>query len=256
MGETPEEPQAKKETPATVASTVPQREEKVQEPPELVAMLPLECDGEAPCEPPAEFTKAACKGKYPGMALKMFEKTSPWQRLYLKAERLEAVNAYGGRATSHPLEFGEEVLVLRGEARSDSSQVQVSGATDIDLLRWEGTCITARREMFVTYMMPETKNAKITWKYLDDNIKAALLERKYVKISYERKKTDCKGSRASSQTPACEKATQKLNDAITVAIRGGMSVPEPQKLPVWASPEQAVARSKTVVQPEARLDER
>ncbi len=252
----PKEVGSTHEPPSTAQSNVeaePQKNQRKEQPqpPELLPLMPPECQDDKSCVPPPEFTEKACQGRYPGMAVAMFEKSTPWQRLYLKAAQLEAVNSYGGRATSAPMVYGEEVIVLRDGKSQDSSQMQVSGATDIDLLRWDGTCVTARREMFETYRMPQVQNATITWRYLDENIREALLEAKYVKIMRERQEDACKGSRASSPTPTCKKATDKLNDAITVAVRGGIELPVPENLPLWATPEDAVARSEQVSREQA-----
>ncbi len=232
------------------ATTEPDAE---QEPVQLLAVMPPDCDGEAPCEPPIEFTRAVCKGKYPALAVAMFEKGSPWQRMYLKVAELEAVNAYGSRSTSGALVYGEEVLVLRGQAAANEGQMQISGSGDIDLLRWDGTCVTARQEMFAPYMMPEIANAPINLRRLDDDIKHALLEQKYVKLMYERRRAACKGSRRSNATPECARADKKLNDAITVAVRGGMDVPAAERIPAWATPQQALPRKSEIAEAEARV---
>jgi len=205
--------------------------------PELFAAPPPGCDGASPCVPPLEFARATCKGRFEALALTMFEKRSPWQRLYLKAEYAEAVNAHDKHFTAEPIVFGEEVIVLRDGSQSGRSGMQV-GSSDIDVLRWDRTCATVARELFVTTMMPEVKSPPISWRRLGGNMHGALLASKYVKMSHEREKEVCKGERASDPSPACEKARRMLNDAITVAVRGGISLPVADELPVWATREQ------------------
>lgn len=199
----------------------------------LVAALPTACTNRKDCTPPREFAEATCHGRYPSMAIAMFEKHTPWQRLYLKAVTLEAVNAYGDRNVSVPMLFGEEVLVLRGLSQPKAGHIQVS-STDIDVLRWDGTCATVARELFATTRMPNVVQAPIDWRYLEDAFQEALLKSKYVAIRYEQYRTACKLSRES----ACQKATERLNEAIGVALRDGLTLPTPEKLPVWATPDQ------------------
>jgi hypothetical protein len=206
----------------------------------LIAELPTTCAGSGSCVPPAEFAAAACKGRFPAMAIAMFEKHTPWQRLYLKAESIEAVNAYGVRATPEPISFGEEVLVLRdaGAGRSGSA---TTSSMDIDVLRWDGSCATVSKELFVPHQMPEVRNAHIEWRSLDGYMRQALLRSKYVRMSYEAHKTRCKEERSLERhepEPECERIDKMLNDSITVAVRGGIQLPVPDKLPLWAEPKE------------------
>jgi hypothetical protein len=203
----------------------------------LVAAMPKACTSHKDCAPPKQFADAACHGRYPSMAIAMFEKHTPWQRLYLKAVTIEAVNAYGDRNTSAPLVFGEEVLVLRGLTQPKAGHVQVS-SSDIDVLRWDGTCVTVARELFSTTRMPNVVQAAVEWRYLEDSFQQALLKSKYVSIRYEQYRAACKSSRASDPESQCHKATDRLNEAIGVAVRDGLTLPQPEKLPVWATPDQ------------------
>lgn len=199
----------------------------------LIAALPTDCEKGQSCLPPPKFSRAACEGRFPGMAVAMFEKSTPWQRLYVKVERAQPVNTYGG-PVSEPLLFTEEVLLLRDAPQSTASDIQVSGAADVDVLRWDGTCVTLRREFLAVHRMPTIKNATITWKYLDGATQEGLLQAKYVKIRYDQQRDACRKSSASNPSQACQRATEKLNDAITVAVRGGViQLPEPEWLPTW-----------------------
>jgi hypothetical protein len=180
------------------------------------------------------------------MALAMFEKHTPWQRLYLKAETLEAVNAYGERSVAAPLTFGEEVLVLRGLTQPKPGAVQIS-SSDIDVLRWDGTCVTVAREMFSTTRMPELAQATIPWRYLEDSMQQTLLTSKRVASAHERHRLNCKGVRATSTSVPCDKALAQLSDAIGFVVRGGIALPVPEKLPAWASPEQLKAQGSVAM---------
>jgi hypothetical protein len=95
--------------------------------------------------------------------------------------------------------------------------------------------------MFVTYQMPETKNATIKWRYLDPAIQEGLMAAKYVSIRRGSQRAACQSSSSSNPSDECKKALMKLNEAITVAIRGGLVLPTPEKLPLWATEEEAVA---------------
>lgn len=226
-------PVARSEPLVLTAESAPPEVKAVLEPARpLAKVLPSSCEAGPECVPPAEFAKAACKGRYPDMAIAMFEKQTPWKRLYLKAESIEAVNAYGSRDTPEPIIFGEEVLLLRG-----AGEGSMTTSADVDVLRWDGSCATVSREMFVDRQMREVNNAPIEWKALDGYIRQALLKSKYVKLTYEAQKVACKDSRFGAPSEECEKANGRLNDAITVAVRGGTNIPVPEKLPAWAKPE-------------------
>lgn len=243
----PQEPEPRGPPPADapVATDAAPAAPAEPEEPELFATLPPGCDSDAPCVPPATFARAMCQGRFEALTLTMFEKSSPWQRLYLKAEYVEAVNAHDKHLTAEPIVFGEEVLVLRDGSEAGKDGALRVGSSDIDVLRWDGTCATVAREMFVTTMMPEVKAPPISWRHLGGNLRGALLKSKYVRMSHEREKEVCRGERASDPSPACEKARRMLQDSITVAVRGGISLPTPDELPVWATAEERDA-SQTV----------
>lgn len=223
---------------AQSTSATPETSDATHDNQSLAAALPTACSSGKECVPPAEFAKLACRGRYPSMAIAMFEKHTPWQRLYLRSETLEAVNAYGDRAVSSPLVFGEEVIVLRGVALPKTGKLQIS-SSDIDVLRWDGTCATVAREYFSTTRMAEITQAPIPWRYLEDEFQEALLRSKYVAMAHEKHRSACKGTRSAAAEPACQKAVDKLTDAIGVAVRGGMNLPTPVKLPAWATPNQS-----------------
>jgi len=186
------------------------------------------------------------------MAIAMFEKLTPWQRLYLRSEKLEAVNACGDRAVSTPLVFGEEVIVLRGVSQPKAGKLQIS-SSDIDVLRWDGTCATVAREYFSKTRMAEIAQAPIPWRYLEDEFQAALLTSKYVAMAHNKHRSACKGARPAAAEPACQKAANKLTEAIGVAVRAGMSLPTPVRLPAWATADQSKQRgtvAMTVSDPE------
>ena len=204
-------------------------------PAEPARRLPTACEpGTEPCSAPAKFVERACHGKFPDLALVLFSKGTPWRRGYVKVQTLEPVNIYDGERSERWLEFGEEVLVLRTRGPGSHAGVQVSGPTDVDILRWDGTCATVRQEMLAPYPTNTSiLTARIVWKYLDTPIQDALLGDRLVAHVSEKEKPLCHGSTMKHPDAACDKASQKLTDAITVALRGGLALPTPAKLPAW-----------------------
>jgi hypothetical protein len=221
------------QTPATERTAV--SEASAAAPDEPVRTLPTACEaGTTPCSAPAKFVERACHGKFPDLALVMFSKGTPWRRGYVKVQTLEPVNIYEGERSERWLEFGEEVLVLRTRGPGSGAGVQVSGPTDVDILRWDGTCATIRQEMLAPYPTNTSiLTARIVWKYLDTPIQDALLTNPVVEHASEKERPLCHGSTMKHPDAPCDKASQKLTDAITVALRGGLALPTPAKLPAW-----------------------
>ncbi len=196
--------------------------------------IPNECSGNADgCLPPKAFAEGLCRGKFPEVAIKLFSKGMPWQKLYLKAEYLEPVNAYGGHQSEKWMQFGEEVLVIKKHG-GEKGGVQVSGPKDLDVLRLDGTCATVRSEMFVTYVPGQVTRPHIVWKYLDGAWQEALLVDKYVKQASDKEREACKGSSVTHPEGACDKAMKMLTEAIVTAVRKDISLPAPEKSPAWA----------------------
>jgi hypothetical protein len=212
--------------------------------PELGRVLPTECaKGVEPCATPSKFVEQVCRGRYPDLALSMFSKGTPWRRGYLKVETLEPVNMYDGERGEEWLKFGEEVLVLRTRGPGGHGGVQVSGPTDVDILRWDGTCATIRQEMLALYPTNTTIfTPRIAWKYLDEPTQEALLGDQWVKNTSAKERPACRGSTMKSPDAACDKASRKLTEAITVALRGGLALPTPEKLPAWQESEAQAAK--------------
>jgi hypothetical protein len=217
----------------------------------LERVLPTECTkGVEPCATPSKFVEQACRGKYPDLALAMFSKGTPWRRGYIKVETLEPVNMYDGERGDQWLSFGEEVLILRTRGPGGRAGVQVSGPTDVDILRWDGTCATIRQEMLAQWPTNTSViTPRISWKYLDEPIQEALLADQWVRNTSAKERPACRGSTMKSPDAVCDKASRKLTDAITVALRGGLVLPTPEKLPAWREPEAGGAVSRAELQP-------
>lgn len=222
--------------------TPPEVEAEAPATPATTRDLPTQCAGSSPCIPPAQFAESLCKGSYPSVALAMFEKHAPWQRKWVNVRSLEAVNAFGGSASGGPLTFGEEVVLLRRQ-QAGGRGMQMSGGEDVEVLRWNGTCVTVRESELVEYVPGLPKHAPIVWAYLDEPTQTALLTKKTIVSARDQQRKECRGSSKRDVSPSCEKAASALDGAIVVAVRKGMQLPLPQKRPEWASPEVDPART-------------
>jgi hypothetical protein len=185
--------------------------------------------------PPREFAEAVCKHKYPNLPLYLFAGKQPWRHLYVKAETVEPVNAFGGEQSEAWMQFGEEVVLLGKRAPGGSKSVQVSGPSDVDVLRWDGTCATIREEMLVSYVTAPMQSPRIIWKYLDGGLQDALIKNSVVARAREGERNACRDSSVTHPTPACEKAMRQLTDAIVLAVHQNIELPGTGALPQWAS---------------------
>jgi hypothetical protein len=194
--------------------------------------LPAACEKrDDVCIPPRDFVERLCQGSFPSVALAMFEKESPWTRGYLNVKEVAAVNTIGGPAGSTKLVFGEELIVLGKRGGGGGGGFQVSGMGGFDVLRWDGTCATLAEHELVTYVPGVPRTAPIVWKYLDDNVQQALLENAGIRDARDKHRKQCQGASLGTPSSACQRATQLLNDKIAVAVRTGLKVPTPTRLP-------------------------
>ncbi len=202
----------------------------------LTRDVPGGCEPGAPsCTPPRAFAEKVCSSKYPELALFLFSRGTPWQRLYVKAERVEPVNTYDGERSDRWLGFGEEVLVLREHTPSASQKVVVSGPSDVDVLRWDGTCATIRKEMLVSYVPAPMDSVRIIWRYLDADVRDALLHDELVVRAEDAEQKNCKGSSVKHPSETCEKAMKRLTDVIVLALKRdkGVVLAAPEARPAW-----------------------
>lgn len=176
-----------------------------------------------------------CSSKYPELALFLFSRGTPWQRLYVKAERVEPVNTYDGERSDRWLAFGEEVIVLWEHGSGATQKVVVSGPTDVDVLRWDGTCATIRKEMLVSYVPAPMDSVRIIWRYLDADVQQALLGDELVVRAQDAERKNCKGSSVKHPSETCEKAMKRLTDVIVLALKRdkGVVLAMPEARPAW-----------------------
>ena len=199
------------------------------------APLPTTCGAEGTlkdaklCLPEATFAKKMCSNIYPDVALGMFGKGTPWTRIYLAGD-VEAWNASGGRAQRAKLAFDEEVLVLKKRS-GNSGGIQVSGTGGYLVMRWDGNCYTLEDSDLTTKKPPSPKVPPIPWRLLSDRTKDALLKSPKVLAAYQKRGKECKGAISGEVSRACEQADTALSNAIVSEIRGGLTLPTPDRLP-------------------------
>jgi hypothetical protein len=240
----PEAPQRAALTPKQQAAPSASRDVPPSPEPELTPAsnealtrdVPSGCDtGATGCTPPRAFAEKVCSSKYPELALFLFSRGTPWQRMYVKAERVEPVNTYDGERSDRWLAFGEEVLVLREHGPGAAQKVVISGPTDVDVLRWDGTCATIRKEMLVTYVPAPMDSVRIIWRYLDADVQEALLADELVVRAQDAERKACRGSSVKHPSEACEKAMKRLTDVIMLALKRdkGITLAAPAARPEW-----------------------
>lgn len=218
----------------TAAAATPEPASSAPEAPEVVTTreVPSACADKASCTMPPAFVEAVCKHKFPNLPLFLFAARMPWKHLYVKAESVEPVNPHGGDQSETWMAFGEEVVLLRKRS-SDTKGVQVSGPSDVDVLRWDGTCATIREEMFVSYVTAPMQSPRIIWRYLDADLQEALLKNSVVARSREVERKSCRDSSPTHPTPSCDKAMRQLTDAIVLAVHQNVALPASGALPNW-----------------------
>jgi len=178
--------------------------------------------------PPGDFVERLCGNKFPGLALVWFAKGTPWTRRYVRLPVVEPRNTTGGPSSDAKLTWGEEVLALKRHGAG--GDIQVSGAVDYDVLRWDGTC-ASMSELEMTPLAPGMpKNAPIVWKYIDSNVQEALLKDSAIQKATEAETKAC-GGKAAGSGSACQQANRRLNSAIVAAVRNGLSLPTPERIP-------------------------
>ncbi len=194
------------------------------------AEVPTKCAGSGEvCSPDMGFVKRLCAGNYPGVALYMFAKDSPWTRGYL-TRKTEGWNAAGGASDNSELDFDEEVIVLL-QRKAAADKIQVGSGVGYETLRWNGSCATLQGEELTLSRPPQPKTAKVEFKQLDDPLKDALREDKTINEAYLSRRKECQGATMGTVSLKCVKADAKLSEVIVQYVRGGGTMPKPSKLP-------------------------
>jgi hypothetical protein len=196
------------------------------------AALPMDCEqvGNS-CLPRRAFVKRLCQEVYAGAALRWFEKSSPFTRAYVRSREIKAVNTLGGPASDNNLRFGEEVLILTHTGEPGADQMQTSGMGGYDVLRWDGTCATLSEGELVTRAPGATGHAPFEWRDIDTSIQDALLADDKIALARQAQRKHCHGISLGRRSAACVDADAQLIEHIVAALRAGMSLPEPDRLP-------------------------
>lgn len=196
--------------------------------------IPTECyKGEHPCTPDPKWVKKLCADVYPGVALYLFQKSSPFTRGYISARRVKAVNASGGVTSGEEwLMFDEEVVFLFKRS-ADLGGMQVSGAGGgYDAMRLDGSCVTLGSDEVRENVPPKPGYVNVPWQYIGDDMQDALRSLPSVKGPYIERRKECKGAFSGSVTDKCIKRDKELNEAIVKALQSGESnLPQPQERP-------------------------
>jgi hypothetical protein len=182
------------------------------------------------CLPDQKFSKRMCNAGSPSLALYLFGNGFGFTRGYL-TRKTQAWNAAGGASDNSFLEFDEEVLLLV-ERGGDASGMQVSGAGGgYEALRWNGLCVTLAKEEVTLDKPPAPKAAKVEWRFLDDNVQAALREDSTINGAVIKRRQECKGAVSGDVSLSCVKADDRLTQVLVDYLRKGGKLPVPSKLP-------------------------
>ncbi len=215
------------------------------EAPRVRAELPHSCaDPVGRCVPPADFVVALCQKRYPAVALAMFEKSAPWQHVFVKVADVAPINVLGGPSGDARLVFLEEVVILRRrEIHYEGMEVEVPDAYDV--LRLDGTCASLARDEFM-WKRPvvRPKYAPVVWRQLDAGMREVLAQNGPVEQAREEQHQACRGSFLAGGGLACKQATQKLAQAIMALLGQGVTLPVPNDLPEWSPPAPMGAQAK------------
>ncbi len=179
------------------------------------------------CYPEAQFVERLCAGNFPGAALVLFGKDSPWARMYMKGPGKAWSTAPG--ADQERMFFREEVLVLQDPALSKNSMS--SEGASFYALRWNGSCVKLTEEELTDQPPWAKATPPVRWDWIDDNLQDELRGSDKIQQAVVAMKKDCKGARIGSKPPQCVKREQALSDLIVSHVRAGAQLPDPTLLP-------------------------
>ncbi len=182
-----------------------------------------------PCVPDPIFVKRLCDASYPDVALLLMSKSLPFTHAYLRGD-VDGWNAEGGASARARLKFDEEVLTLRKRS-GNTGGMQVSGSGGFLVMRWDGNCYTLGEDEVTMRKPPAPKAAPITWRFLATSTKDALAANDQVKAAVDKRGKECKGATSGDVTLACQRADEALSAIVVTAVRGGTTVPTPERVP-------------------------
>lgn len=194
--------------------------------------VPTECskNSKSTCVPPGKWVTRLCQDVHSDVALFMFQEGTPWKRMYLTRET-DAINASGGASVVGKLAFDEEVLILRHRA-ADSESIQVgSGGGSYDALRWDGSCVSLEGEEVTDRHPPKAKTSRVEWRWLGEDMEAALRRDDKVNETFIARKRECKGATMGAVSKKCERLDQELIDVTVEYVRRTSDLPQPKNQP-------------------------
>lgn len=167
--------------------------------------------------PPGAFVERLCAKPHQDIALSLFQKSTPFTRMYLKGKMDE-------------LSFQEEVLALRFHGQPKGGMQVGSGNGTYDVLRWDGSCAMAvDADILGTGSPAKPKTARVLWHRLSTRTQDALIAgNDAVKKAHAKRGKECQGAMSGDVSAACQKADTALVDAIVDFVHGGGSLPAPE----------------------------
>ena len=199
--------------------------------PKISEDLPTWCDGgDKPCRPTRDFAARLCHASFPGTTLYLFQKSSPWQRRWVKINGLDGRNGEGG-PSGGALQHAEEVLLMAYEEPPIEASGKASKSkkpdADIVVLRWDGTCASVKSSDAVTFQPAAQKHARVNYEKLDLSIQRSLLRDTEIDKGITERKSACEGGASEN----CEKADQTLSNLIVTKVRRGTKLSMPDQRP-------------------------
>jgi hypothetical protein len=176
--------------------------------------IPAQCADPAAtlCAPPAAFIERLCKLGSADTALRLFSKGTPWKRAYLRLD-IDAWYAGAQLASPQRLAYGEEVIVLANRASSAAMQIGQGG---LDVVRWDGRCVSVMADE-VTFKRPASPRvAPISWTRLGEPIRAALETSGAIRSRRRVQRERCNEDR---EAPRCTEASSALSELIADYVR-------------------------------------
>jgi len=184
------------------------------------------------CLPPSRWVSKLCSGIHPEVALHMFRGGSPWTRLYSRSTA-PAFNGAGGPSLSDErVGMGEELIALRRNSdgrQSAAGEMSVGDTAGYDLLRWNGSCVTLHDGEYSTKPPRRRQHARVEWRWLGDEVQAALKSDDDVSRAYLARRKECKGATMGEVSKKCVQQDNSLVTAIVDYVRAGGALPEPSE---------------------------
>lgn len=193
--------------------------------------VPTECSsGQVECLPDVQWVNSLCEEVYPEVALVLFGKETPWQRMYLR-RKTDAINASGGATVPESMPAGEQLLILRHRNAAPGDIQMGSSNGQYDALRWNGSCVSLEGSEVTSRRPSRVKHARVEWKWLGDDMRQALRRSDSVTEAYRARRKECRGARSGSVTKKCQRLDEAFSAEIVRQVRAGISLPVPQQQP-------------------------